>query len=113
MKPRKRNCTILFSLMSIFIFIAPLQSRAEESLCAQVKIQIKQELTLERQAFEAHMKINNGLSHLAIENVAIEVLFTDESGNAVLASSDPDNTSAVFLFGLIVWIISLMFPEQA
>ncbi|MFO7861322.1 MAG: hypothetical protein R6U41_08880, partial [Desulfosalsimonas sp.] len=40
-----------------------------ESICAVVKIEIRQELTLERQAFDAHMKINNGLTGMQLENV--------------------------------------------
>lgn len=32
---------------------------AQETVCARVKIEIKQELTLERQAFDAEMRINN------------------------------------------------------
>ena len=48
---------------------------SDNSSCAVVKIEITQELTLERQAFEAHMKISNGLSHITLENVAISKLF--------------------------------------
>lgn len=70
--------------------------RAEDSICAKVKIEIKQELTIERQAFDAHMRINNGLTNAALEKVKVDVLFTDEAGNNVLASSDPNNSSAVF-----------------
>ncbi|MCG7948093.1 MAG: calcium-binding protein, partial [Candidatus Thiodiazotropha taylori] len=70
-------------------------SRAE-TVCAQVKIEIKQELTLERQAFDAMMRINNGLDTLPINNVNVTVNFADEDGNSVLASSDPDNTLAQF-----------------
>jgi len=69
---------------------------AAESICAVVKIEIRQELTLERQAFDAHMKINNGLTGLSLENVVVEVIFSDQDGNPVLASSDPDNTDAAF-----------------
>ncbi|MFH0725598.1 MAG: chitobiase/beta-hexosaminidase C-terminal domain-containing protein [Pseudomonadota bacterium] len=83
----------------VFFLLAPIPQRpgfAEESLCAKVKIEIKQELTLERQAFDAHMRINNGLTHVSLENVKVDVLFTDDAGNGVLASSDPGNTDAVF-----------------
>ena len=69
---------------------------AEETLCAQVKIEIRQELTLERQAFDAHMRINNGLSHITLQDVDVAVSFSDVAGNSVLASSDPDNTDALF-----------------
>ena len=39
---------------------------AEESVCAVVKIEIKQEMTFERQAFDAHMQINNGLTTISL-----------------------------------------------
>ncbi len=69
---------------------------AEGDVCASVKIEISQELTLERQAFEARMRINNSLSTITMENISIEVYFTDNEGNPVLASSNPDDTSASF-----------------
>ena len=71
-------------------------SQADDSLCAEVKIEIQQELTLERQAFDAHMRINNGLSHVSLEDISVEVLFTDEEENPIIASSDVGNTGAVF-----------------
>jgi len=67
-----------------------------ETLCAVVKIEIRQELTFERQAFEAHLRISNGLDTLAIEDLAVDVLFQDEDGLPVIASFDPDNTDADF-----------------
>ncbi len=71
-----------------------------EAVCAQVKIEIQQELTLERQAFDAMMRINNGLDTLPIENVDITVSFADEDGNSVLATNDPNNTEAKFFIRL-------------
>lgn len=66
---------IPFLLSSLFINTI----FAQESTCARVKIEIKQELTLERQAFDAHMRINNGLTHTALENIQVDVWFTDEA----------------------------------
>ena len=71
-------------------------SHAQSVICAVVKIEIAQTLSLERQAFDARMIINNGVDHLSLENLSVEVLFSDEDGNAVLASSDPNNTEAAF-----------------
>jgi len=86
----------LFSLFFVFFvslwcvsLCLPLTASAEDSVCAEVKIEIKQELTLERQAFEAHMRINNGLSNITLENLAVTVNFLDEEGNPVQATSDP------------------------
>ena len=69
---------------------------AQDAVCAQVKIEIKQKLSLERQAFDAVMRINNGLDTSSIQNVGINLTFADEAGNAVIATSDPNNTSAAF-----------------
>lgn len=69
---------------------------AQDSLCAKVKIEIKQELTIERQAFDAHMRINNGLTHSSLENIKVEVWFTDEDENVVLASSESAESDALF-----------------
>jgi len=80
---------------SILTFPA-LLSAADDSVCARVKIEIQQELTLERQAFDAYMRINNGLSHITLENVDIDVSFADEAGNSILATSDPNDTTALF-----------------
>ena len=75
-------------------------AHAQDSVCARVKIEIRQEMTLERQGFDAHMRINNGLEHIDLENLDVDVSFSDEDGNAVLASSDPNNTDALFFLSL-------------
>lgn len=67
-----------------------------ESKCAKVKIELSQDLALERQTFVAHINLNNGLTHIPLENVDIEVTFHDQDGNAVTASSDPSDTDALF-----------------
>lgn len=69
---------------------------AEDTICAVVKIEIFQELTLERQGFEAIMKINNALEDRALTNVGVDVEFTDANGELVVASSDPNHTDAKF-----------------
>ncbi|MBN2707269.1 MAG: calcium-binding protein, partial [Deltaproteobacteria bacterium] len=81
---------------SLLLMLSAFSYASGDSLCAMVKIEITQDLTLERQAFEAHMRISNGLSHITLENVDVDVVFSDEEGNRVLASSNPDNTDALF-----------------
>ena len=85
-------------LLSVLLLAGPVG--AQETLCARVKIEIQQELTLERQGFDAHMRINNGLDNITLQNVSVEVNFTDENRNSVVASSDPTNTSAAFFIRL-------------
>ncbi len=97
-KISKERLAFYFLTAISFLLLFPVLSHAagDASVCARVKIEIRQELTLERQAFDAHMTINNGLSHITLENVDVDVSFADEEGNSVLASSDPDNTDAKF-----------------
>jgi hypothetical protein len=84
---------LLFVFMSLMISTV---TQAAEPVCATVKIEIKQELTLERQAFDAKMRITNTLDTLSIDNVRINVTFEDQTGNAVLATSDTSDTNAKF-----------------
>jgi hypothetical protein len=71
-------------------------ARAQESICARVRIEILQELTLERQAFEARMTINNGLPDAALTELSVSVSFADRNGRSVRASSNPNDTTALF-----------------
>jgi hypothetical protein len=81
----------VFALLLVNLFCAWLPGisahAAEDSVCARVKIEIKQELALERQAFDAHMRITNGLSNISLQNVNISVNFLDEQRQPVIASS--------------------------
>jgi hypothetical protein len=74
----------------------PAQSMAQETVCAKVKIEIKQQLTLERQAFDAQMSINNTTVSDVIQNVGVVVKVTDELGAPVAVTNDPNNLSAKF-----------------
>lgn len=85
-----------FAWMALFAA----QVHAQESLCAVVKIEIAQELTLERQAFEANMRITNSLDSMPLENININIEFEDSDGNAVVASSNPSHSSAAFFISL-------------
>ncbi len=82
--------SILMLISFLLLGLVPVQAWAAESLCAEVKIEIKQELSLERQAFDAHMRINNGLSNISLDHVKIVVNFMDENNNPVTASFDPN-----------------------
>lgn len=99
---RTRHILSLFLSSSLFICLAlmSVDAFAQESTCARVKIEIAQELTLERQAFDAHMRIHNGMDGVRLENVGVEVLFFDWDGRAVRASSDPDDSGARFFIRL-------------
>ncbi|MCR6481172.1 hypothetical protein NU688_33815, partial [Variovorax sp. ZS18.2.2] len=69
---------------------------AQETVCASVKIQIKQQLTLERQAFDAEMKINNTTDSGVISNVSVVVKVMEENGTPVSVTEDPNASGAKF-----------------
>ena len=55
---------VTFFITTAFVLVCyistELNCHAQESVCVRVKIEIDQELTLERQGFEARMNIKNG-----------------------------------------------------
>lgn len=85
-------------VLTCLAVVAP--AAAQETVCARVKIEIKQELTLERQAFDAEMKIHNTTDTGIIENVSVVVKVTDEAGTSVAVTDDPNNLSAKFFLRL-------------
>lgn len=84
----------LFSLIGLMV--SSTAWAVEDTICAVVKIEIPQELTLERQGFEAIMKINNALEDNVLTHVGVEVLFQDAAGDDVVASNDPNHPNAKF-----------------
>lgn len=90
----KNNVLVLW-LLPILLSISS-SSHAIEELCAVVQIEIVQELALERQAFEAKMKITNSLDTLSLDDVEITINFKDDQGRPIEATSDPSNQTAAF-----------------
>lgn len=88
----------VLGVLCLCLLASPAQ--ASDAVCAEVRIEIRQKLNLERQAFDAVLRIRNGLASSAVSQLSVNVLFTDELGNPVLASSDPNNTSALFFVRL-------------
>ncbi len=72
-------------MLAMVLLMAPMMALAE-LICAVVKIEIRQEVTFERQAFEAKMVITNGLEALDLSELGINVVFRDVDGNPVTAS---------------------------
>ena len=94
-RSRPTSWLALLSLILFSLFTTTL-SYAADSVCARVKIEIKQELTLERQAFDATMKINHATDAASLENVNVTINFTDDLGNSVKATSNSNDTTAKF-----------------
>lgn len=90
------------AIAAVFSLTAMSASSAvrSQASCAPLKIEILQELTLERQGFDAKMRIKNSLATDALENVKVTVSFTDADGKPVEATSDPSDTSARFFIRL-------------
>ena len=61
-----------------------------------MKSEIKQELTLERQAFDAEMRITNSLPVTPLTQVEVEVRVTDETGAPVTVTTDSNDLTAKF-----------------
>ncbi len=55
-------------------------SAAAQSICAEVKIQIEQKVSLERQAFDAKLQIRNGLEGVQVERIDVNLVFKDANG---------------------------------
>ena len=87
-------------LPAIALLAGPLPRLGAQDVCARVKIQIEQELTFEREAFEARMTITNGLPETGLTDLTVTVNFADEAGEAVIATSDPNNLAAQFFIRL-------------
>jgi CshA-type fibril repeat protein len=91
---------LLFVVLALLTSLFPRLAHAEDTVCARVKIEIRQELTLERQAFDAEMKINNTTDTGVIENVSVVVKVTDENGTPVAVTDNPNDLSAKFFLRL-------------
>lgn len=69
----------------------------QETVCARVSLEVRQEVSLARQAFEARMGITNTLPE-DITNVQVVLNFSDEAGNVVQGSSSSASDPAVYFF---------------
>lgn len=72
---------------------------AQAQICAEVKIEIPQTVSIERQAFIAKLGVENGIA-AEITEFSVELDFKDAEGNPVLFSSNPNNTQAKFFVTL-------------
>ncbi len=89
----KMTLAIILSLSSNSIFAA-------DAVCARVKIEILQELTFERQGFEARMSIVNGLPETALTDLSVTIEFMDKDKQSVSATMDPELDGPLFFYRL-------------
>lgn len=89
---------VLFLLILLSVLWGVNTAKASSSVCAEVKIVIDQEVSFERQAFDARMILRNGLSESDLSSVRVELLFMDRSGNSVVATQDPNADEGLFFY---------------
>ena len=98
MNARLERLLSRFGVLAAFFFTGFAAVRAQETLCARVVIRIEQELTLEREGFEARLGITNGLPS-SLDNLQVTLAFTDADGGPVTVSSDAvPNASGRFYY---------------
>lgn len=91
---KKRN--VGFFAAGLCLAFGVQRAAAVDTLCAEVQIEVQQEATLIRQGFDAHMRINNGLPSISLQNVAVTVQITDADGNEVETTSVTTNNTIPF-----------------
>lgn len=74
---KKLFAVVAFVMMLVTGGIA----QAADTACARVSIEIAQELTLERVAFDAKLVIHNNLPDKDLENIRVDVSIQDDDGN--------------------------------
>lgn len=72
------SCSKLASA-GFFLPASAVDAYAQAAVCAEVKIEIKQRLPLERQAFDTVIRIKNGLDGTSIDSIVINVKFSGQS----------------------------------
>lgn len=77
------TAVLAFCAFAFAIGVSPSAS-AQEALCARVEIRIEQELTFEREGFEARLGVENGTPD-ALSNFTVVLRFTDEAGEPVVS----------------------------
>ena len=92
----RRIVKAMLAFNTLLCLLASHSTHAQETICAEVQIEIEQELTIERQAFEANLTIENTLTDQTINDINVVVEFSDSDGNPVLATSSSADSSADF-----------------
>ena len=70
-------------------------------------MEIPQSVAMERQAFEALLNLHNGLEHLDLEGVEVDLRMYDLAGQPIAWTTDPDDTTALF------FVTQTQFPGLA
>lgn len=90
------NLVAILLLGVVLIAIGMPSLPQNEGACAKVRLEIQQELTLERQGFDARMAITNTVPGVDVTNLKVVLSIKDQEGREVRYSSDPNDPSALF-----------------
>src|ERR1035437_2878834 len=100
----KNSLTAL--VLGAVISLLPGARAAADTLCAEVLLEIKQQATREREAFDADLEVTNQSQALGLPNFRVNVIIKDPSGNSAdgkffVKISSKENVNAVDGTGLI------------
>lgn len=68
-------------IMGLLLLCHAVCAPGAEAACAKVSIEILQELTIERVAFDAKLVLTNGIPDQALQNIRVDVIVRDSGGN--------------------------------
>jgi len=68
----------IFAMVALLCFCV---TRSAYAACAKVSIEILQELTIERTAFDAKLVVTNGIPDQSLQDIRVDVVVRDNSGN--------------------------------
>jgi hypothetical protein len=80
-KAQELNYADVNSLITAVYAEAQEYSKTSSSVCATVSLEIKQKITMTREAFEGTLTMSNGHETLPIEQIGLELKVTDASNN--------------------------------
>lgn len=70
-----------FVLFLVLMWVSVVPAFAADSACAKVVLEIPQELTLERVAFDAKLVLTNNLFNKSLDNLRVDIEIKDQDGN--------------------------------
>ena len=82
-KTKKYRNLLLICAALLLSFLAAPRTSCAIGACSEVKIEIAQELTLERIAFDAKMVITNNVPDKDLTNIRVDVQTKDNDGKVV------------------------------
>ncbi len=68
-------------ITALLLIIHPAAASRSHAACAKVSIEILQELTVERVAFDAKLVITNGIPDQSLQDIRVDVIVSDTNGN--------------------------------